>query len=341
MFIKKNKLKNQGRYSQVFEGILKGKKILIKENDNSDVNLLHEHLVSQALQKTKCKQFFCKSLFFSENLEKQTLILEWIDHIDTFYKYYKNEKISQKIINNLILHICFILKLAYQECQFNHNDLHLNNILIVKTKETFFEYEKNNKIRFFGVKPILIDFGFSHCLGVDGLKSCLQQTHYGSHPMISNQFFDLVKFTTDLLKIEHFIPKLNRRGEINLRASLFDYLCFVCRCSTYNREEQIEEKNDTNYETVWEKSQRSILTDNLNVALSNISLKSKRKICEFIENFQYWDGKLPVPRSIEQALLFHIDLYNNYYMSYVNNIFTNVNFETFFNNIQQEALKEF
>lgn len=340
MFIKKNKLQNQGRYSKVFEGTYNSKKILIKENDKCDVNLLHEHLVSQALQKTKCNKFFSKSLFFYENQQKQTLIIEWIDHVDTFYKFYKNEKISQTIINNIVLHIFFILKLAYQECKFNHNDLHLNNILIVKTKESFYEYDDKNKIKYYGVRPVIIDFGFSHCIGIDGLKSCLQHTHYGNHPMISSPFSDLVKLAADLLKTEPLIPELNRKGDLKLKASLFDYLAFVCKCSTYDREEHHEEENDTNYETLWQKSQKNILLDNLNIALSNISLKSNRKICESVENFQNWDGELPVPKSIEQSLLFHIDLYNNYYKKYIDHIFKNVNFENFFSELQKEIQNE-
>lgn len=342
MFKKEERLENQGSYGKVFKAKYNGRKILLKENREWDINLEHEHLISKQLQKTNCKQFFSKSLCFVEKKVSgggnlQQLAIEWIDHTGTFFDMI--ETLSKDIVYNIFQHLCLIILWAQNECKFMHNDLHLNNILLLKTKQKYYQYP-NHKLSYMGFKPIIIDFGFSHSVNVDGMKSTLTQTHRGMHPMIFNRYFDFITLRKAVYKNEknwiqiHFPMISSRYGFLKMKMSLFDYLTRICGTSTYDRHE-IEDTIDDNFLTVKKKSLRTVYEDNLYLALSNVSLSSSSR--EYKENleklFQQWDGSLPVPKEIKTGLLFHIDLYNKFYTNYIKSVFGNVNISEFIETI--------
>jgi serine/threonine protein kinase len=340
MFKKEERLKNQGSYGKVFQAKYNGRKILLKENRELDINLEHEHLISKQLQKTNCKQFFSKSLCFVEKKPSggaQQLAIEWIDHAGTFFDMI--ETLSKDVVYNIFQHLCLIILWAQDECKFMHNDLHLNNILLLKTQQKYYQYPKH-KLRYMGFKPIIIDFGFSHSVNVDGMKSTLTQTHRGMHPMIFNRYFDFITLRKAVYKNDknwiqiHFPLLSTRYGFLKMKMSLFDYLTRICGTSTYDRVNDDDDIVDDNFSTVKRKSLRTLYEDNLYFALSNVSLDSSREYKVNLDTlFQQWDGSLPVPQEIEKGLLFHIDLYNKFYSKYIKSVFGNVDISKFIKTI--------
>jgi hypothetical protein len=333
MFKIEGRLKNQGSYGNVYKAKWNGKRIVLKENLNPDINLHHEYLISLQLQKTKCSQFFSKSLYYGINNKKQQLAIEWIDHDATLLEII--DDLSREKIDNIFQHLCHIFLWAQKECQFVHNDMHLNNILLVPTKQKFYKYP-SGILHYMGLKPIIIDFGFSHCVNVDGLESTLTQTHRGMHPMIFNPYFDIILLKKAVYKNDsewikqHFPMLKHKHGFFRLRTSLFDYLACLCGCSTYSRE-YTNNNDESSFVTIEEKSVRTIYENNLYLALFNISWKSPRMFVQNLDQlFQSWNGLLPLPNNIEQGLLFYIDLYNAYYTKYMNLVFSKVHGSKFF-----------
>jgi hypothetical protein len=69
------------------------------------------------------------------------------------------------ILKSIIKQSVISLTLAYNKCGFIHNDLHLDNILLKKTKKETIEYQIDGKnkitIETFGYKAIIMDFDSS------------------------------------------------------------------------------------------------------------------------------------------------------------------------------------
>lgn len=66
------------------------------------------------------------------------------------------------ILKNILLQIGFALLTAYERFQFIHNDLHVGNILLRKSKKTQLQYEHNQTIHIMGIYPMVMDFGRSY-----------------------------------------------------------------------------------------------------------------------------------------------------------------------------------
>ena len=71
--------------------------------------------------------------------------------------YLKKNKLTLKQLYSISIQIINILKILYKY-KYSHNDLHLGNLMIQKTKEKYF-YFSNKKIPFYGLKINIIDFG--------------------------------------------------------------------------------------------------------------------------------------------------------------------------------------
>jgi hypothetical protein len=75
----------------------------------------------------------------------------------TINDYLKKYKLTLKQLYSVSIQIIHIITILYRH-KYSHNDLHLGNLMIQKTKEKYF-YFSNKKITFYGLKINIIDFG--------------------------------------------------------------------------------------------------------------------------------------------------------------------------------------
>lgn len=309
------KLSQQGNYGKVYKGKWNNKEdVLYKTNKDCDLSLEHEYLISKELQKLNTF-FFSQAIYFEKKFNKQILTIKWIDNCGTFLEMLP--KLSTKQINNIYLHILNIIDFVQNSINFVHYDLHLNNILIVSTKQKSFKYFDKN-MPFYGYRPVIIDFGFSYCKQVCGLKAPLTQTHRGMNPLFYNKYFDKTYLQYNLYNenMKQFNPnvndKLKSNGMYKMKLSFFDFLTKQFKCSEYEREIFDDGDNDKNYKTIEKKSLRTIYEDKLYSILQNMdNLQHVEE--EDVENVTIED---PVYR-IQNAIAFWIPIYNDVYKSYM------------------------
>jgi hypothetical protein len=76
------------------------------------------------------------------------------------------EKGTLSILKNILVQVTYALFSSYQELRFIHLDLHLDNILLRKTKKQEVEYKPiSKKIKTLGIYPIIMDFGRAKTAG--------------------------------------------------------------------------------------------------------------------------------------------------------------------------------
>jgi serine/threonine protein kinase len=77
---------------------------------------------------------------------------------------WKRETLS--ILKNILVQVIYALFSSYRELRFIHLDLHLDNILLRKTKKQEVEYKPiSKKIKTLGIYPIIMDFGRAKTAG--------------------------------------------------------------------------------------------------------------------------------------------------------------------------------
>lgn len=320
------KLSNQGSYAKVYSGVLNGKKVLIKVNKDIDVDLRHENNISKVLQKYPCGKYFSKTVQYTKMENRQVLFIEWLENFGTLYDMV--DCLSKKEILNLYNHILEILNESQRYCKFVHNDLHLNNILIVKTNQKQQKYAGNKILPYIGYKPILIDFGFSYCENVNGLNAPLSQTHRGMNPLVFNPNYDKTILTCALYRETKFkcfkldLTKFRRNGMFNLKMSLFDFLCRQCGCSTYYRQETNTDYEDKQYKTITQHSERTLNEFKLNKVLQEQLENATPKYVQDLDIlFQEWTGDI-APSCIQNGIAFWIQMYIKFYNNYLKIIYS-------------------
>lgn len=119
-------------------------------------------------------------------IEKEILLLEYIDNSTKFYNYIRSENISEDILYSIIKQVLMGINIAQVKKKFTHYDLHSNNIMIKKcNKDLVFIYKIDDENQFavptFGRYPVIIDFGFSYIEDMDGgpLWTSLAHTDVG------------------------------------------------------------------------------------------------------------------------------------------------------------------
>jgi len=213
------------------------------------------------------KSFFSQAIDYRLQEKRQCLIMDFIKNDGSLYDLMDDLNRNEK--ENIYQHLCYMLLMAQELCQFTHYDLNFDNILLVKPKKKDRTYILKNRpvkrIPFLSFQPIIIDLGFSHCKGVSGLEAPMTQTHHYMNPMVFCPYFDLHMLQQDFHnnglsfpmskrarirpKKDPRMPKFGQRYEEKniLHTSLFDYLTRVTGCSFYEREEPSlsdEDKDD-------------------------------------------------------------------------------------------------
>ena len=185
-------------------------------------------------EKSKDIKELCTAKKEEENL-KTVLIMPYIN--EGSIKTFKWNKDKYNALKSVILQTIMSVFTAYQLCGFVHNDLHLDNILIKKTKKETFNYKfKDDKdkdkmidIKTYGYKIVIMDFESSmiNVKDKDGLQSywsnllnMMSRIHYD----LKNEDGDEVSIF-DLTNITSFIEKQKQsKGSIINTLILLDLI---------------------------------------------------------------------------------------------------------------------
>jgi hypothetical protein len=126
----------------------------------------------QKIDMNNSKLSLCSASNETEN-KKAILVMPFIQESSVKnFNWFNGDKFN--ILKSIIKQSVISLTLAYNKCGFIHNDLHLDNILLKKTKKQTIEYQMNNNgnnnnnkneneitIKTFGYKAIIMDFDSS------------------------------------------------------------------------------------------------------------------------------------------------------------------------------------
>ena len=164
----------------------------------------------------------CSAKKKEENL-KTVLIMPYIN--EGSIKNFKWNKEKYDALKSVILQTIMSVFTAYQLCGFLHNDLHLDNILVKKTKKETFNYKfKNEKdkvieinIKADGYKIVIMDFENSmiNIKDKDGLRtywSNLLNMMLRLYHDIKNEDNDIIRMD-NLSNITSFIEKQEKSNE--------------------------------------------------------------------------------------------------------------------------------
>lgn len=121
-------------------------------------------------------------------IEKDVLLLEYIDKSYKFYNYIRanKSKIPENVLYSTLKQVLMAIIIAQRKKEFAHYDLHSNNIMMRKcNKDLVCLYVLDEQNQFaiptFGHYPVIIDFGFSYINDMDDgpMWSTMAHTHVG------------------------------------------------------------------------------------------------------------------------------------------------------------------
>jgi thiamine kinase-like enzyme len=141
----------------------------------------------------------CNAKKEDENM-KAILVMPFISEgsIRTF----KWNSDKYEVLKSIILQTIMSVFTAYQKYGFLHNDLHLDNILIKKTKKETIEYEYENiKIKTYGYKIVIMDFE-SSLINVDHLVGNMSYWQNLLN-MLSRLNFDILNKDGDTVHLDN------------------------------------------------------------------------------------------------------------------------------------------
>lgn len=106
-------------------------------------------------------------------VEKEVVLMEHIENSRKFYNYINCNKFPEDILFSIIKQTLLAINIAQKKSKFSHYDLHANNIMVKKcSKDLVFLYVLDDNNQFFvpsyGYYPVIIDFGFSYAISMEG-----------------------------------------------------------------------------------------------------------------------------------------------------------------------------
>ena len=308
------KIATQGTYGVVYSFKVNKKQYVLKRNHCRDVDLTHEWEIAKELEKyPQLDGFYAKAIDIRQQTpvkktnpklrtHYQDLIMEHVEHKDTFYNHLPHMTWTQKC--DVYYHIIEMIRTMQHYCKFVHYDLHLNNILLVVDKGGKRRYiDKQLSIKKY--RPVFIDFGFSYCQNVTGFKAPLTQTHRGMTPIIFNELYYIYSIQYSLQDDLQFkIEKWPR-----LRISLFDILCSICNI-VYGKLENVEESPvpSVSWKTDFSTSIKTLMEIQLFSTLQSITSRDVPKFSEFTHLVQV---------NCKNVLLFWILQFKIYYQNWL------------------------
>lgn len=210
----------QGEEGNIYIGNYNGCQVIIKENTSCNSCLTYEYLIGKEINKLNNDlPFFAQTIDLIYHEGCKYLIVEYIKGM-TLEDFLREEKIDTPQFYTLILFILCVLKTAQERIGFNHNDLHLRNIIVFPLNEpqpftfTFTEGDTINFTTQFSFK--LIDFGASR---VDNMKDIipegtfweggLERVSTGIVPSLNDPVGDLMMTLGHLSLTDQFIDLFN------------------------------------------------------------------------------------------------------------------------------------
>jgi hypothetical protein len=119
-------------------------------------------------------------------IEKEVLLMEYLDNTYKFNNYILSPKVSEDVLYSTVKQTLLAVAIAQRKKKFAHYDLHSNNIMMKKcSKDLVILYILDENSQFCvatrGCYPVIIDFGFSYCGDMDGvpLWQTLNHTEVG------------------------------------------------------------------------------------------------------------------------------------------------------------------
>ena len=106
-------------------------------------------------------------------IEKDVMLMEYLNNSYKFYNYITSEKVLEDTLYSTVKQTLLAVAIAQKKKKFTHYDLHSNNIMMKRcSKDLVFLYILDEENQFCvstrGCYPVLIDFGFSYCQELDG-----------------------------------------------------------------------------------------------------------------------------------------------------------------------------
>lgn len=113
--------------------------------------------------------FICESKY---PIDKEVLLLEYLDHTYKFNNYINSPKVPEHTLISTIKQTLLAVSIAQQKTKLTHYDLHSNNIMMKRcSKDLVFLYILNTDFQFcvptYGSYPVIIDYGFSYSSSLD------------------------------------------------------------------------------------------------------------------------------------------------------------------------------
>ena len=164
-----------------------------------------------------------------KNIPLQQVILERLE--GTLEDYLNSDKFNMDILLSCFFQITFCLAYLQKQCNFSHNDLHINNVMYTSTKLDYLYYKFNNiyfKVPTYGKIFKIIDFGrsvfdfnkkkyFSDCFSKHGEADGQYTYPIQNIPLYNkdntnniqiNYSFDLCRLSTTILDaLNEFSPE--------------------------------------------------------------------------------------------------------------------------------------
>lgn len=184
------KFKKNGKQGVV--GLMKdddNNKYVFKFSQYFDYLAKHEFIISQSLKEISsfCPNF-CKPVGFTQKdvdakykkktepfniskkripVNKDVLLLEYINTETKFYDFIQNDDIPEKVLYSILKQILLAILVAQKQKKFTHYDLHSDNILIKKCDKDdsiLYVIDEDNQflINTMGYYPVIIDYGFGY-----------------------------------------------------------------------------------------------------------------------------------------------------------------------------------
>ena len=105
-------------------------------------------------------------------IQKNILLMEYVDKAQKFNSYIRNEKFPEDILYSICKQVIVAINIAQKLKRFAHYDLHSENILLKKcSRDLVLVYVLENETQFavptLGYYPKIIDYGFSYISDMD------------------------------------------------------------------------------------------------------------------------------------------------------------------------------
>jgi hypothetical protein len=132
---------------------------------------------------------------------------------ETLSDFLSKKNVNEKIIFSFILQIINIVSILHKG-GYSHDDIHLNNIMIHKTKDKYFNFN-NKKIPTFNYQLVLIDYGFVRHNKFKKNKHSIKFKNKKNEWLFNHIFYNIIALCSNLEKYIFNCKKLKEKEPWN------------------------------------------------------------------------------------------------------------------------------